>query len=652
MRPQLLQVLRLPSPRATQHGIANNQQLLPPGLSLIFPSCPTCTRKAVLQQAAEATATANVGSSSSSSVESKPWACRNCHVLLSESDINWTYRLSLSLAGTNHSMETSAIAFGSVADAWFGCSAAQWAGEVHRVVSALDNRRKGGAESLLEAMADQLAALMDSMGGLLGQWILVDLKRSASFYMRSGNSSSNSQYTISRIHSNKDDHSIAQSAGATLSVLMLWRRVAFEALAAATDAVGEKDGCGEVSALVETLQTEFTSLSIADALRHPSPIEITDTAWLDGDVENLQDVPIDGSMDCDLLMDAWESAETGSWSTAQLRISTGSRSSRSERVAEAPESMDLSDCEIDNLFEHSSQLFQPTYCSGDRIGGDDYGLASNEDPLSFSLFQESLRDEYLECLYLDSQMSDFATTPLKSASMPLVDGVYAHHQPILFDVTPVGRAAQSPPDTLLRRLESTPQSVAGDLLLRTPTMPSGTAAPRPSVLAAETPSSEKRKLVLDAPLVLAEETPADKSSNKRKRHPVAESPLRLRSQPHLRDLGAQKHTQLSTPSWRSSTSRDAWSSVPETPVANTRRCGPAKMQHPNLSYSGLRRQQQKHRGLGKRVGVQPESPRIKRRLPAAKSPSAVFVPETPALKARPLTLVRSTSTSTSTESHK
>ncbi|KAJ2807004.1 hypothetical protein H4R21_000654 [Coemansia helicoidea] len=194
-------------------------------------------------------------------------------------------------------------------------------------------------------------------------------------------------------------------------------------------------------------------------------------------------------------------------------------------------------------------------------------LLGSDDPLSVQHFEESLRDEHADSLFLDSQLSFglFESQMSLRGAAQAAAGEADWSQPEHFALgdPPAWLLPHTPSSALLQRLDATP-----------PTASQGShwaASVRSAALRASqpTPTSVGRiRVEGNMPVVLAEETPAAHSHGSKRKLEffVPETPLPAKGARRL-PAGPQQPRAADTPVMRRSASSGISWVVPETPAA-------------------------------------------------------------------------------------
>ncbi|KAJ1893640.1 hypothetical protein LPJ66_005635 [Kickxella alabastrina] len=410
MTTQLLQALRLPS-LAPQRSQPNRRakerdrgrtrapqalhppaQLNTPGLNLVFPACPSCTRKVTHRH----NGAAKMNRNATGRAQSRQWECRSCCVYLKEQDVSWTYRIALTLAnvvsttgGSSSSMkEVSVSILGPAADMLFGCTAAQWVEVVDRTVEALENNTHSicaAAVTLAEHMADQLAALVDISAGVLDPFMIFECKQISNAYAR-GNINRCNVSRVSRASVCKEFAEIGAPP-----LIHLWKIVAFGALSAELGAARAEQilGLGFAAA--------FKNVCIADIIFAAPIFPFCDsgTSTLAAD-QSAIDINIEKHLDCDAILQLWR-LDRADQCASTIRAW--------EHTASAQQTSSIiDDDDLEDLFDHCSQLL---LSNNDSAVRPEARSANTSDPLlSAQLLDESRYDEYLHNLFIDSQQGE------------------------------------------------------------------------------------------------------------------------------------------------------------------------------------------------------------------------------------------------------
>ncbi|KAJ2742150.1 hypothetical protein GGI20_004687 [Coemansia sp. BCRC 34301] len=342
----------------------------------------------------------------------------------------WTYRVSLGFLDTKRQCsEIPASVFGSVADAWFGCTATQWVKETRLAAERFRGHQQEA--QWVERITEQLLCLvgMGACGGAVGQFRKVALRRDSAPKARGGGGKGKQQYVVSQLCVGKDDLP-------AVTILDMWRQLVSEALCAA-----------KIS---------------KDVLEWDIATELAAEACMEAVAE--QELPLE-----DFAASPGWRPVLATWHTepALQPVLYHTTASGSSRIATL---VDLD--EMDALFDQCSGLFHslpalsPVACPEDLL-------------LSWQQLEESFDDDNRYNRLADSLADDddewVAATP---ASGPTRGRRNRH----AYSVTP--------PDTFMRRLEATPESVAREIRVAKEESQSKRTlelGPVPKVLAPATP---------------------------------------------------------------------------------------------------------------------------------------------------------------------
>ncbi|KAJ2503217.1 hypothetical protein GGH96_000466 [Coemansia sp. RSA 1972] len=328
--PQLVQVLKLPIHPPTSSHTADDTKSIPAGLNLVFAACPSCAHKATARP---------------------QWICTHCGLEIRSRDIVWTYRLRVSaVCGSN--VESTLGILGSVADAWFGCGAAEWVDEVGRGLRALAR-----CELDVRDVVDRVFAVVGVAAGVVGQYILVDLRQA---------STKAKQCSVARIRPLAETGAVCSDT--RISFLSVWKYVVYDAVTHAVKQNEVLGGDSEVQQVLELFGADARALSVLSQIVAPHAMtEFASNAFCD--YETTQ------SVDSGRVLLFWDSA--------------------CARVPDVPIDYEtLGDSQIDDILNNSSQLFHFD-CSVPDV--------ASECMLSMHLLEESLRDDQLHNLVFDSQ---------------------------------------------------------------------------------------------------------------------------------------------------------------------------------------------------------------------------------------------------------
>ncbi|KAJ2710590.1 hypothetical protein H4R19_003674 [Coemansia spiralis] len=538
MRERLVQVLRLPVlPQAPAQAPVDAEAV--PGLGLAFPACPECAHKVIRRPAADTTDRA---ADTSEQQQQVVWVCRNCHGKVHGAGIVWTYRIMTSVAGVSGASGVAASVMGAAAEAWFGCTAAQWMSETSDALQALARYHPGASAcALLEYMRDRLAALVGMVSGISGNHALVDLRCTPAVAARNRAA----QYHVSRIW----PVAAAAAPGGPARIIRLWRFTVYDALLAAH--AQQPSECAESEQLLRALEADTRSLRITSELAAPRSVAelspATDAASAAADDATWPD---DGGE----VLAAWAQVHGLRAEPTAPRISVPSATSSEEAGISTAMS------NIDSLLDNTSQLF--VFDNSMPLAE----LLDDNDPLSVQHFEESLRDEHTDSLFFDSQLSFGlleSQMSLRSGQAVLGGAGWSQPEHLSMDDRPAGMLPYTPPSTLRRRLEATPAAVSQVSPWGTPVRSGPARASQPTPISIRRASTGG-----DGPVVLAEETPTAPSHGSKRKLEffVPETPLPVKGARCL-PAGSQQQPAPDTPTMRrSASSGTAWA-VPETPTA-------------------------------------------------------------------------------------
>ncbi|KAJ2254810.1 hypothetical protein GGH98_002213, partial [Coemansia sp. RSA 454] len=329
--PQLVQVLKLPIHASTNPHTADSAKPIPAGLNLVFAACPSCAHKATARP---------------------EWICTHCGLEIRSSDIVWTYRLRISAVNGSNAETTLGI-LGSVADAWFGCGAAEWVDEVGRGLQALVR-----CELDVDDVVDRVFAVVGVATGVVGHYAVLDLRKI---------SARAKQCSVARIRSLAETGAVCSDT--RISFLSVWKYVVYDVV---THAVAQSDGVlgrdSEVQQVLELFGADARALAVINQLVAPHAMTEFASTGTHG-CETTQ------SVDSGRVLLFWDSV--------------------CARVPDVPIDADtLGDSQIDDILNNSSQLFHFD-CSAPDV--------ASECMLSMHLLEESLRDDQLHSLVFNSQ---------------------------------------------------------------------------------------------------------------------------------------------------------------------------------------------------------------------------------------------------------
>ncbi|KAJ2887833.1 hypothetical protein IWW38_005055, partial [Coemansia aciculifera] len=397
---QLLQLIRVTATTTTSQGTVGATTTPPiPGLNFVYPACPNCGCK----------------------ISEVSWACLNCGSQVGSSDrAVWTFRVRVGFIdpkkkGRSSYNEMPASILGSTAEAWFGCTAAQWVEETRL---AFEHFRGHQHEAQwIERMTEQIMCLvsMGACGGAVGQYRKVALRRDAAPKARHGGKP---QYVVSRLIASKDDDDNNFPA---VTIVDMWRQVVSEALCAAGTSKDNLEwniatqlaagACMEAAAAVVLEHTEDGTFYFAAA-----------------------------DLGLNAVLPAWDTEPA----LQPMFFHAPASPSRTPTGV-----VDFDD--MDALFDHCSGLFTslpPPPLSA--LGPEDLILSwqhleeSYDDDSRYSQLANSLADDE------NGNDGEWAATPGTGSAVGRSRRDYALYNP-------------TPPDTFMRRLEATPESVAREI---------------------------------------------------------------------------------------------------------------------------------------------------------------------------------------------
>ncbi|KAJ2808520.1 hypothetical protein H4R20_000847 [Coemansia guatemalensis] len=562
MQPRLVQVLKLPVlslSLVNSPSSANERALLAPGLNLAFPACPLCAHKAVPQLELRAVGTA----STNHRQPPVSWSCRHCHAAIQNKDIRWTYRIIVSATTCAfEAREINISALGTATEGYFGCTAAQWVEETDKWLRVLEQRWTcGDGSALVEHMAERLAAVVGLAAGTSGLCAFIELRQTP--FTGANRSRRTTQLSAARIRP------VSGIGSAPLKILALWRFVVYEALSAARAGGSSQLFCvdSDTEQLLVMLETDARSLRIAEELGAPFSAAEFSAGTIDHDPAATAE-GVTQTIDGDNVLAIWECVSTRlgeSLATHKLGIPSP--------IEDVDGSLMTTEAdEINHLLENSSQLFV--------FSPETTELIDKVDPLSMQLFEESLRDEHLHSMFLDSQqLLDVTESQLSqySGSVGFDSSRALWSAPGVYQ-TPAESPTRTSAGSFMRSLEDTPfaRSLGSGSEIASTSRPN---IPRSLLsFSSDTPlapdlqrgsSSEDKRL-----LVLADETPmASSSGSKRKLNLfVPETPLPTRGsiQQLLPDTPTHGRITNTTPGLRRSASADRTWAIPETPAVGSK----------------------------------------------------------------------------------
>ncbi|KAJ1791347.1 hypothetical protein LPJ59_005002, partial [Coemansia sp. RSA 2399] len=377
------------------------------GLGYAYAACPMCSKKVLYTQA-------------------RQWACRACKSKVDS--VRWTYRLSVylspSMAGTSSAVASSVL--GSVADAWFGCSASQWVDMVERDISLVVRVANVLEPSELglcavAKMAGDVAALVDGVSGICGSYALFDFKPPGPQVQRGGVRPLLNP-TISRIM-------LAEPTW-FLPISELWRYVVFATLNAMHRRYCKSSSVAELESTLRELRSSDAIAEVACALSTPPSLTALSCTSSSCEADHLDPVT-----DSKGILDSLASSiPCRTWGNVQLTPGL-----QHPANAEEPDEMDA-------LLEQCSQLFQSFTATSRQIIGDDATM-------SMQLFEESMQDDHLHSMFTDYSQQLMQSQGLFSISTTALFGPDNEE----------GSQYLTPPATFLRALEATPETVARDI---------------------------------------------------------------------------------------------------------------------------------------------------------------------------------------------
>ncbi|KAJ2615426.1 hypothetical protein H4S08_001230 [Coemansia sp. RSA 1365] len=572
-------VLRLPVlslSSAHSPSNADERALLVPGLNLAFPACPLCAHKAVPRLESRAANT----ESTDNTYPPNSWSCRHCHAVIQNKDIGWTYRIMISATTCAfEAREISISALGSAVEGYFGCTAAQWVEETDRCMRVLERSWTGSdSAALLEHMAERLAAVVGLAAGTAGLFAFVELRQTP--FTTANRSRCATKLSAACIRP------MSGTGREPLKILELWKFVVHEALSS-TQADGSNQlSCKDTEAkkLLAMLETDARSLRIIEELGTPCSAVEFPPSIIDHDLEAEE---VTQAVDSEKVLAIWEDVSTilnESMATHKLGIS-----SSIEDVDGTLLTVEVN--EINHLLENSSQMFV--------FSPEATEIIDRDDPLSMHLFEESLRDEHLHSMFLDSQqlvdVTESQLSQYSNDSMGFESSRALWSAPGVYQ-TPAESPTHISACSFMRRMEHTPFAASlgsgSDILstsrLNIPRSQPSFANNTPLAPGLQRgPSSEDKRL-----LVLAEETPMAHSSGFKRKLDlfVPETPLPTRgSRQLLPDTPTHDSITNATPVLRRAASANGTWAVPETPAVgskllldksdfDSRMCGAAPIQ--------------------------------------------------------------------------
>ncbi|KAJ2492830.1 hypothetical protein IWW37_001128 [Coemansia sp. RSA 2050] len=284
---------------------------------------------------------------------------------------------------------------GTTADAWFGCTAAEWVEETKRASEVFQSHQHEA--QWIAHMAEQLLSLisMGLCGGAVGQYQGVALRQDAAPHGRRGG---RQQYVVTRFCANKGDQQ-------AVTIVEMWRQIVRQAQSAAgIGDCGENPHCWDyASALAAGPFVE--SLPERDPPPEETLSHAIDTSW--------------GS--------TWDSEPA--LQPVSHHLSTPSNSHAAT----------MAELDTDALVEQYPELFS----SFTQISSLSPMVLTNSQLFSWSQWEESYKDDTRYSLFVDSQANEWKATPASADPRRAYDA--------------------TPPDTMMRRLAATPESVARDI---------------------------------------------------------------------------------------------------------------------------------------------------------------------------------------------
>ncbi|KAJ2691140.1 hypothetical protein IWW39_000200 [Coemansia spiralis] len=295
----------------------------------------------------------------------------------------------------NNRSEIPASMLGTAADAWFGCTAAQWVEETRRAGELFHGHQHEA--QWLAHMAEQLLCFisMGLCGGAVGQYRGVALRRDAAPHGQLGG---RQQYVVTRLCASKGSQQ-------TVTIVEMWRQIVQQAQSAA--GIGN---CGKDSSC-----WDFASALAAGPFMESLPER-------DPPPEEAQSHTVDTTWGF-----TWDSEPA--LQPVSNHLSTPSSSHA------AP----LAELDMDSLVEQHPELFS----SFPLASALSPAVLTNSQAFSWSQWEESCNDDTRYNLFVDSQASEWKATPATADPRRVYDA--------------------TPPDTMMRRLAATPESVARDI---------------------------------------------------------------------------------------------------------------------------------------------------------------------------------------------
>ncbi|KAJ2884321.1 hypothetical protein H4R27_002181 [Coemansia aciculifera] len=375
------------------HGQRSDGQQQAPGLNFVYPACPNCGRKVA-------------------KVATAAWACSNCGSQIGNDRVKWTYRVGLgfidpSIIRNSSRNEMSACILGITANAWFGCTAAQWVEETKRA----SERFKGHQQETqwIERMAEQLLCLvgMGVCGGAVGQYQAVALRRDIAPQARP-RSGGKKQYIVTRLCAKKDDQP-------SITIVEMWRQIVRQAQSAA----GISDGGTEVDSW------DIATLLAAGPFMKSMPEQeaLPEVASFSHAIET----------NWDAVLATWDTEP------ALQPMSHHPSTPAGSRVATQTELDDM-----DAFLDQCPELFH----SLPQLSALSPAVFTDSQLFSWSHWEESYKDDNRYNQIADSVADnddEWVATP----------AITNYPRRNVYDATP--------PDTLMRRLEATPESVAREI---------------------------------------------------------------------------------------------------------------------------------------------------------------------------------------------
>ncbi|KAJ2812409.1 hypothetical protein H4S07_001417 [Coemansia furcata] len=332
---------------------------------------------------------------------------------------------------------------GPMADAWFGCTAAQWVEETRRA----SERFHGPQETQwIECVAELMCLIgLGLCGGAVGRYREVALRRDTAPQARRGG---RQQYVVTRLCANNDDRP-------PITIVEMWRQVVNKAQSAA--GIGD---CG----------SESDSWDIATVLAARPSMELVPEQ-----VPPPEHTSVPSAID-----HSWSSTWDAEPALQPLfRHASTPKSSQNATQTES----DVINALLDQYPELAHSL-PPLSALSPAVN-------TNSQPFSWSHWEESYRDDIRYNQLADSQADndERVATP----------AVASYARRAVYDATP--------PDTLMRLLEATPESVARENRAAEANFVSSRRILElgcvPRILAPATPAIPTPRLVLRSPSAIA-----------------------------------------------------------------------------------------------------------------------------------------------------